>query len=78
MFNLQRFTLPDFGLMTKADKQKLDSISADTILTKAAASDTYATKTALQSYIANVVESDTGYVFINGNGAVVATIPTMQ
>ena len=78
MFDLQRFTLPNFGLMTKADKQKLDSISTDTILTKTEASDTYATKTAVQSYIANVVESDTGYVFVNGNGTTIATIPIMQ
>lgn len=36
--------LPDFGLMTKADKEKLDSVPSDTLLTAAVASETYLTK----------------------------------
>lgn len=78
-FEMQRFAdaLPEFGLMTRADKQKLDSISTDALLTKAAASDTYATKTDLNNCIANVVESDTGVVFLNGNGETVYTLAKM-
>ena len=37
-------TLPNFGLMTKADKQKLDSIPSDTLLTATVANGTYLTK----------------------------------
>lgn len=54
-------TLPNFGLMTKADKEKLDAISLDnflteavaneTYITKSAAADTYVTKTYAQQYV---------------------------
>ena len=83
-FNLQNFTLPDFGLMTAADKQKLDGINSSTYLTtaaasstyltQAAASETYATKAEVRQYIRQVLESDTGYVFLNGNSSEVGVI----
>ena len=38
--------LPDFGLMTKADKQKLDTIPSDALLTESTANQTYLTQTA--------------------------------
>ena len=54
-------TLPNFGLMTKADKQKLDAIPSGTLvtvsvangtyLTKADASNTYVTLAELQAYV---------------------------
>ena len=67
--------LPDFGLMTKADKQKLDAIDTTTLLTKTEAATTYATKAEMREYIKQVVESDTGFVFINGNDSEVGLIP---
>ena len=67
--------LPDFGLMTKADKLKLDGIDTTTLLTKTEAASTYATKDEMREYIKQVVESDTGFVFINGNDSEVGLIP---
>ena len=46
MLDLQTFALPNFGLMTKADKEKLDSVPSDTLLTAAVANETYLTKSA--------------------------------
>lgn len=69
--------LPDFGLMTKADKLKLDGIDTTTLLTKTEAASTYATKAEMREYIKQVVESDTGFVFINGNDSEVGLVPAM-
>ena len=69
--------LPDFGLMTKADKLKLDAIDTTTLLTKTEAATTYATKAEMREYIKQVVESDTGFVFINGNDSEVGLIPAL-
>ena len=69
--------LPDFGLMTKSDKLKLDAIDTTTLLTKTEAASTYATKAEMREYIRQVVESDTGFVLINGNDSEVGVIPTM-
>ena len=69
--------LPDFGLMTKADKLKLDAIDTTTLLTKTEAATTYATKEEMRLYVRQVVESDTGFVLINGNDSEVGVIPTM-
>lgn len=70
--------LPDFGLMTKADKLKLDAIDTTTLLTKTEAATTYATKAEMREYIKQVVESDTGFVFINGNDSEVGLIPAFN
>ena len=70
--------LPDFGLMTKADKLKLDGIDTTTLLTKTEAAATYATKAEVREYIRQVVESDTGFVLINGNDSEVGLIPVFQ
>ena len=70
--------LPDFGLMTKADKLKLDAIDTTTLLTKTEAATTYATKAEMREYIKQVVESDTGFVFINGNDSEVGVIPAFN
>lgn len=43
--------LPDFGLITKADKIKLDNIPSDTLITAAVASDTYLAKADSATYI---------------------------
>lgn len=77
-FNLQNFTLPDFGLMTKTDKLKLDGIDTSTLLTKTEASETYATKAEMRQYIRQVLESDTGFVFLNGNSSEVGLIPAFS
>ena len=69
--------LPDFGLMTKADKLKLDGIDTTTLLTKTEAASTYATKAEVREYIRQVVESDTGFMFINGNDSEVGLIPVL-
>lgn len=67
--------LPDFGLMTKADKLKLDAIDTTTLLTKTEAASTYATKEEMRLYVRQVIESDTGFVFINGNDSEVGLVP---
>ena len=61
--------------MTKADKLKLDAIDTTTLLTKTEAASTYATKAEMREYIKQVIESDTGFVFINGNDSEVGLIP---
>ena len=43
--------LPEFGLMTRADKQKLDSVPSDTLITAAVASDTFLAKTDSATYL---------------------------
>ena len=71
MFDLQRFTLPNFGLMIKSDKEKLDAINTDTILTKTEASDTYVTKSAMAEYVADIVPNSNGFIAYDGNGNIV-------
>lgn len=54
--------LPDFGLITKADKIKLDNIPSDTLITAAVANETYLTKSAAaETYIT----SDAAVTYIN-------------
>lgn len=65
------------GLMTMADKAKLySSLSKEEArqiyLSKSEATNMYLTRA---SAICNVVESDTGVVFLNGEGEVVFTLP---
>ena len=37
--------LPEFGFMTKADKQKLDSVPSDTLITATTAANVFLAKT---------------------------------
>lgn len=46
--------LPEFGLITKADKEKLDSLPSDTLLTEIEASNTYVTKTEAENFATKV------------------------
>lgn len=64
--------LPDFGLMTKADKLKLDGIDTTTLLTKTEASSTYVTKALA---ITSGEMTANGFVLKNALGNGVVTIP---
>lgn len=43
--------LPEFGLMTRADKQKLDSVPSDTLITATTAANTFLAKTDSATYL---------------------------
>lgn len=43
--------LPDFGLMTRADKQKLDSVPSDTLITATTAANIFLAKADSATYI---------------------------
>ena len=64
--------LPEFGLMTKADKLKLDGIDTSTLLTKTEASSTYVTKALA---ITSGEMTANGFVLKNALGNGVVTIP---
>ena len=64
--------LPDFGLMTRADKIKLNNIDTTTLLTKTEASSTYVTKALA---ITSGEMTANGFVLKNALGNGVVTIP---